>query len=243
MATPAQLVETVNSATGVPLPTVVDIDRKLVKAKLRTKTGRGLHAARMTPLDAARLLAGVLGSPQANTAADAVERYSRTAPDRARSSDKLFATAKLHDLGALPARHSFIEALAALIASAATGSLARMMAASKEDWSPSIEVFAFTRATRGRIRIAGLPNALTVYVEYGPAAPGTHPAGKIDRRRKALADDSIGDLEQSRRITERTILAIATLLSKDDRHERNDGDGILERPFTRRRRDRGIPIR
>jgi hypothetical protein len=42
----------------MPLPTVVDIDRKLVKAKLRTKEGRGFNAAQMAPLDAARLLNG-----------------------------------------------------------------------------------------------------------------------------------------------------------------------------------------
>jgi hypothetical protein len=218
MATPAELVQTVSSTTGVPLPTVVDIDRKLVKAKLRTKHGRGLHAARMTPLDAARLLTAVLGSPQANAAADAVERYAQTFPDRARSSDKLFATAKLNDLAALTARHSFVEALAALLVSAATGSLATMIAASEKGWTPSIEVFAFTRATRGRIRIAGLSNGLTASIEYLPA-PASTKNPKHRRDRTALAGESIGDLEQSRRITELTILPIARLLAKESQHE------------------------
>jgi hypothetical protein len=217
MATPAQLVRMVSSATGVPLPTIVDIDRKLVKGKLRTKGGRGFNAARMTPLDAARLLTAVLGSPQANEAAAAVERYALTCPDKTRSSDKLFAAAELKDLAALPARHSFVEALAALIVSAATGSLAAMIAASEEGWSPSIEVFAFTRATRGRIRIAGLRNGLTASVEYVPAPLGirTRRAKKVGPGRIALADDDAGDLEQSRRITERTILSIAGLLAQE----------------------------
>jgi hypothetical protein len=205
MATPAELMNAISDATGVPLATVVDIDRKLMKAKLRTKFGRGFHAARMTPLDAARLLTAVLGSPQANAAADAVESYALTSPERARSSDKLFAAAKLDDLAALPARHSFVEGLAALIASASTGSLAKMEGC-------SIEVFAFTRAVRGRIRIAGLPNGFTASIEYAPTV------SKTKRRRDR--DESVGDLEQSRRITEQTLLPIARLLAKDSRHER-----------------------
>jgi hypothetical protein len=211
----------VSATTGVPLPTVVDIDRKLVKGKLRTKGGRGFNAAHMTPLDAARLLTAVLGSPQANTSVEAVERYAKTRVDKARSSDKLFGAAKLDDLAALPARHSFVDALAALIVSAATGSLAKLTANSSDGWLPHIEVFAFTRATRGRIRIAGLPNGLTASLEYISAVAETKPARakKIGRRRDALADESVGDLEQSRRITERTVLAIARLLAEESQHE------------------------
>jgi hypothetical protein len=204
MATPAKLVETLSATTGVPLATVIDIDRKLVTARLRTKTGRGRSAARMTALDAARLLTGVLASPQANMAAEAVALYGATAPDEERSSAKLYGSARLRDLAALPARHSFVEALAALIASAATGTLAA--------GTPSIEVFAFTRAVRGRIRVAGLPSRLTASVEYVPVS---------GRATKDRADANAGDLEQSRRITERTILPIARLLVNGRSHERD----------------------
>lgn len=210
MATPAQLVQTISSATGVPLPTVVDIDRKLVKAKLRTKEGRGFNAAQMAPLDAARLLTAVLGSAHANTAADAVARYAKTWPDRTRSSEKLFATAMLDDLTKLSARHSFVDALGALITSAATGSLAKLIAITEDGWKPMIEVFAFTRATRGRIRIAGLPNGLTASIEYIPA-----PGGRNSRRKPGRTEEESGDLEQSRRITERTILPVAALLAEN----------------------------
>jgi hypothetical protein len=81
MASPGELVRTVSSVTGVPLPTIVAIDRRLVKAKLRTKGGRGFNAAQMTALDAARLLTGVLASPHANSAVDVVRRYSQTHAD------------------------------------------------------------------------------------------------------------------------------------------------------------------
>ena len=212
MASPAELVQTVSSLTGVALPTVVDIDRKLVKAGLRTKGGRGFNAARMSPLDAARLLTAVLAGPQATEAADAVERYSNTHADKTCSSEKLFATAKLADLGTLPDPHSFVDALAALISSASTGALAELVASEE---MPSIEVFAFTRAVRGRIRIAGLPDGLTASVEYCPA-PATPRSSRHKRRpvRDAPEDERIGDLEQSRRITERTIWPIARLLAK-----------------------------
>jgi hypothetical protein len=214
MATPPQLFKTVSSATGVPLATIVDIDRWLVKAKLRTKKGRGLNAARMTPLDAARLLTAVLASPQSNEAAAAVERYGLTVPDRTRSSEKLFAAAKLDDLAALSLHLSFVDALAALIGSVANGSLAAVIARSATSSAPSIEVFAFTRAVKGRIRLAGLPNGFTTSIEYIPAA-GVK--GKPRGRREA--DQDAGDLEQSRRITERTILAVASLLAKDSSDE------------------------
>jgi hypothetical protein len=206
----------VSRATGVPLATIVDIDRRLVKGKLRTKGGRGFNAARMTPLDAARLVTAVLASPQANAAADAVARYSQTRVDKTRSSDKLFAVANLDDLAALPGRHSFVEGLASLIASASTGSLAKLMTGSKDEWVPQIEVFAFTRAIRGRIRIAGLSNGPAASVEYVPA--GGVKSGRTRKVRPSgavAADESAGDLEQSRRITARTLLPIARLLAAE----------------------------
>jgi hypothetical protein len=220
MATPAQLAQMVSDVTGVPLATIVDLDRRLVKGKLRTISGRGFNAARMTPLDAARLLTAVLASPQANVAVEAVERYMQTQVDRARSSDRLFTTTGLDDLAALSVRHSFVDALTALIASASTGSLAKLIAASDNGWIPQIEVFAFTRAVRGRIRIAGLPNGMTGSVEFFPTAAGEPPRAKRERRRMPPANDGAGDLEQSRRVTDRTILPIARLLVSESRDDR-----------------------
>jgi hypothetical protein len=211
----------VSQVMGVPLPTVVDIDRKLVKAELRAKTGRGFNAAQMTPVDAARILTAVLASPQANTSAEAVERYAQTRPDKTRSSDHLFRAVNIEDLAALPARHSFVDGFTALIKSAAIGSLGKLMAASESDWTPHIEVFAFTRATRGRIRIAGLPNGLTASIEYIPATGIKTGRGETTRRKRiALDEDGPGDLEQSRRITERTILPIARLLAAESGNDR-----------------------
>jgi hypothetical protein len=137
------------------------------------------------------------------------------------SSDKPFGFANLGDLAALPAKHSFVDALAELIASASTGSLEKLIAASKDGWVPHIEVFGFTRAIRGRIRIAGLPDEFTASVEYVPTALGIKPrrARKIDPSRTIGADGGLGDLEQSRRVTERTILPIARLFSAESGSE------------------------
>lgn len=211
MATPPELMQAVSEATGVALGTIVDLDRWLVKAKLRTKGGRGLNAARMNALDAARLLTAVLASPQSNRAAESVQRYGKTKPDKMRSSEKLFAATGLEHLAILSANHSFIEALAAIIASAGNDSFAKLMPPTRDGTAPNIEVFAFTQATRGRITLSNLPGGLAASVEYHPnkAHEGS------DHRTRAIVKAELGDLEQSRRVTERTILPIAKLLAEE----------------------------
>jgi hypothetical protein len=218
MTSPSQLVRTLSETTGVSLPTVIDIDRRLLKAGLRTKGGRGLYAARVTALDVARLLTVVLASAQANLAAGAVDRYTQTQVDRARSSEKLFAASGLADLAALPIRHSFIEGLANLISSTAHGALARIIKKNKNRAPPIMEIFAFTQATYGRIRLAGLPNGITVNIEYLPTSGEKGARAKKENRGIAGVNEPAGDLEQSRRVTERTILAVAQLLAEESEH-------------------------
>lgn len=208
MATPAQLMETISLVTGTPMATVIDIDRKLTKAGLRTKGGRGFSAAQMTPRDAAHLLTAMLAAPQSTDAALAVERYMHTCIDEERSSRGLFGATGLGDLVGLTARHGFIDSLVAVIVSATGGGLSQLRRETGGDWKPRIEVFAFTRVTRARIRISGLPSRATASVEYIPIG-----------RPKAPPIDDIGDLEQSRRITGRTIFSVAELLGLEGDHE------------------------
>lgn len=215
MATPAQLMESVSNATGVPLATVVDIDRRLVAAGLRTKGGRGFSVARMTPLDAARLLTAILGSPFAKTSAEAVARYARTRVDDQRSREGLYASLGVPELAALAERHSFIDALAALLKALAVGSLTTDALAPNPTSKPRIEVFAFTRATAGRLKLYDFPTNRSATVEY--ALP--HARRARSRDGKGAAAENTGDLEQSRRVTERTLLAIATLLSEESGDE------------------------
>jgi hypothetical protein len=216
MANPAQLVRRVSDITGVSLATVTDLDRRLVAASLRSKGGRGLHAAQITPVDAARLLTAILGSAQANLAAGAVDRYARTQVDRTRSSEKIFAGSGLADLASLPARHGFVEGLERLITSAADGALAQLIEKAEQQFAPpSIEIFAFTQATYARIRLTGLPSGMVANVEYVPARTPRGRPSKIAGRGIAGANEIAGDLEQSRRITERTILAVADLFAEE----------------------------
>ncbi len=206
MVSPAELVEAISDVTGVSLPTVTDIDRRLVKADLRSRAGRGRHVAMTTTLDAARLLSAILASPQSNKAADAVRRYEATRVDAMRSSNALFREIQLDDLATLIAGHSFVEGLAALLASAASGSLHSLLRSLPDTAPPRIEIYAFTRASRGRIRLSGLPERKTASLEYEPLTKGFD----------APAAD-LGDLEQSRRITERTIYRIAARLREEGR--------------------------
>jgi hypothetical protein len=198
MASASDLIQTLSDATGVPFGTVFDIDRWLVKGKLRPVGGRRFGAAMMTPLDAARMLTAILASPQSNKAAEAVQRYEQTRPDKLRSSQELFAEIGLDDLAALPDRHSFVDGLAAIISSAAQGSLADYIQNSKAVERASIEVSAVTNATRASIRV------LDANVEYTTGIDGP----VRSNRGKTMV---VGDLQETRQITDQTILMIAHL--------------------------------
>ena len=204
MASPGQLVETLSAVTGLPKGSVVDLDRRLVTANLRSMGGRGRNAALMTPQDTAHLITAILAAPQANQAADAVLRFKATEVDRRRSSDGFFEATGLSDLTELALAHSFVEALACLITSAAAGSLAEMTVSASVE-PPQIEIVALTRAVIGRIRISGLPSGLTASLEYA-LPPG----------RQAPMQVVSGDLEQFRRITGHTIFAVATLFREEN---------------------------
>ena len=129
----------------------------------------------------------------------------------------MFGGIEVNELADLAARHSFVDGLAALIFSASKGALAAMATASRDRWRPHIEVYAFTRATYGRIRLSGMPNGKTASVEYILARTAKERAGRnaMSRNKDASVAEARGDLEQSRRVTERTILAVAELLRED----------------------------
>ena len=204
MASPSQLVETLSAVTGLPLASVVDLDRRLAKAGLRGKSGRGLNVARMTPRDAAHLLTALLASSQANQAEEAVRRYGATRIERTRSSEQMVAI--VAELAQLGGKHGFIDGLASLILSASSGSLADALAADERLQPPQIEVTALTRTTLGRIRITGLPDGMTASLEYVPLSLSRLPSNQ--------AGAAFGDLEQLRRVTGHTIYALAALFAE-----------------------------
>lgn len=186
MATPGDLVRVLAGALGVPEATLVVHDRNLLGAGLRSKKGRGRGAPSVTARDLAHLLTAILGSAQVKDSADTVRRYSNTHPHAPRSSAGLYGKLGIAELAALPRRHSFIDALEALIVAASAGSLARKL----------IEVAALNPGTSGDIRLAGTGRAASI-----------HYATKQTRQPRAATD-----LEQYRRISETTILSAAELV-------------------------------
>ena len=110
MASPGELVRKLSELLGIPEPTIVLHDRNLVIAGLRSKTGRGKSAARMTARDAAPLLIAVLGSSQVKDSVQTVRRYKETrfiAIVSGGYDDS--ASVVLRDL---PPDHSFVDAIA-----------------------------------------------------------------------------------------------------------------------------------
>jgi|SRR6516164_7038497 hypothetical protein len=118
--TPGQLVKAVSIALQVPEETVVVHDRNLVVAGLRTKSGRGPSAAKVTPHDAARLLVATLGSARSKDSVHTVREFE-TAVFR---SDPFGFIANIEHpaLAELPDGHNFIEALTSLIKAASADS-------------------------------------------------------------------------------------------------------------------------
>jgi len=132
--TPGQLVKAMAVALNVPEETVVQHDRNLVVAGLRTKGGRGPSAPEVTLLDAARLLVATLASKRNKDSVATVRAF-----EHAVSLPKLFSKSfraggapseldqylvKLEKLYAdlslshLREDHSFMEAVVSLIAEA-----------------------------------------------------------------------------------------------------------------------------
>ena len=126
MATPGQLVRTMADVLGIPPTTVAQFDRQLAEAGLRTVGGRGTSAAKVTATDAANLLIAVLGSPLSGPSIKAAKQTCETfgsLQTRERSEPQKFRQVRLLSLATLPIKHTFREALAALIQGASEGEL------------------------------------------------------------------------------------------------------------------------
>lgn len=224
---------------GLPEETIAVYDRYLRTEGLRSKSGRGASAAKITPRDAAHLLTAILGSGEIKHAAASVRRYAETRPLGRGSAKKLYRSTGLDELISLPAAHSFVDALEALIASAATGSLAGHMAAEArqsraraQDVAPLVEIALLTPGTVADIRIAGLASGETASVRYALPSPWdgqprsyVPPDAELDEwettvRKLRGAPEEV-DRETYQRISMRTILRIADALApgKEKRDE------------------------
>ena len=228
MASPGELVEEAARALGLPVATLTVHDRNLVIAGARSKGGRGPSAAKVTARDAAHLLVAVLASAQVKESVHSLTRYRKTRALQAASSDALYDGLGVPELTALPASHSFVDAIEALIASSAQGSLAKLMQLDKprrkdraEALTPRMEIAALTPGTIGDVRISGTGKNVSRSVRY--ALPGPLNSKSAARpspddwdawETMIRANRKDGDFVQYRRISEHTIIAIARLLAE-----------------------------
>jgi hypothetical protein len=133
--TPGQLVKAISIALDVPQETISAHDRVLQLGGLRTTGGRGLSAAQVTPLDAARLMTATLAAPRIKDSVSTVQSYERAqrlprfVSEQFRKNGRLTVREQeqqdLENLHAdlsfirLPDGHSFVEALESIITDAA----------------------------------------------------------------------------------------------------------------------------
>jgi hypothetical protein len=220
VASPGELVRKFSELLGIAEATIVLHDRNLVVAGLRSKSGRGNSAARMTARDAAHLLVAVLGSSHVKDSAETVRRYRETRFHKSASGGYDDSTiAALRDL---PPDHSFVDAIEALIAAAADGSLKLYVNVSEVEgekigYEAIIEITVQTPGLLGDISIRGgdasghgrygLPNPYDQHQSLHP------PTEEVDAWKQKLNDYYVeSDLTQYRHVTAKTILELGQIL-------------------------------
>jgi len=200
----------------------------LARSSISTQAGGRPSCARsrraprsaMTPLDAARLLPAVLGSPQANTGGGG-RALQPDVPTRLRSSEKLFGR-RSSPISPPPRPASFVRCARGADRIGPRGSLAGHDGRFEDSWRPSIEVVRVHAGTGGRIRISGLPDGFTASIEYVPCR--RHQS----KRRPGRAVNPMKcrrSLKQSRRITDNRFVRRKTI-GKEDHMSETSENGI-----------------
>lgn len=175
MASPGELVKLIAACTGEDEPTVSVHDRNLVIAGLRSKSGRGRSAAKVTARDAACILTALLGSAKVRDSVDTVHRYEASQEAEAREiGHHKWAEFVIPEMAALPLSHSFVDALEALIQITAEHRLFGLR---------HLHIHVRSPATHARITMAcerGSEKGLShIQTNYGPSGPP--PAWMLDK--------------------------------------------------------------
>jgi hypothetical protein len=219
MATPGQLVRIMAETLGVPAETVTNYDRVLSENGMRSKSGRGRGAAKVTAGDAANLLIAIMGSPIAGASVKEAANTCRTygsLPVLGHVSGTIaFAKLGLPALDELPNKHTLHDGLSALIDSAAKGEHYRIPRYSIPGVGVSDPLFG--------INLAGPQPWAEIYADGTGTGEGKKFARLVYNTIKIVVGHAIplksdrqdkGNLSQSRRITYRTIRALGSLLAK-----------------------------
>jgi hypothetical protein len=211
MATPGELIEAMAMTLGISIATVAQFDRQLSESGLRSKSGRGSSAAKVTPRDAANLLISILAAPVAGSsiknAARTCEIYGAL-PNRSAAFHKLdFSKFGLHKLSALPNEHCLLQALSTAIEGVMSGEVMKL---------PSVK-------RKGRRD----SSSWVIYSQFGIGFGGPRPWAEIRAHDTFVSERSAArliytsdakkriesDLYQERRITFATIRTLGLLLS------------------------------
>ncbi len=189
MATPRQLVEDTAEILGVSEATVVVHDRNLATAPtpLRSVAGRGRAAARVTAGDAANLLIAVAASESVKDSAKTVLAYRDLVGGSAVDSG-------IQSYDELPARHTFGQALAALIEAAAAKEITQ---------SRNLNLTVTCRGPRATAKIEWEINGKSSWTLYEPQS-------KWPARTKLRP---VGDLERMTTVTENTIFRLGAAVA------------------------------
>jgi len=113
----------VAEALGEAEPTVIQHDRNLFAAGLRTKGGRGSSAAKTTLRDAAHLTIAVMGTQFVRDSVEVVKGFGATKVWKESQNERGWAGYCVPELAGLPDEHTLIDAVEALFLSITTGSL------------------------------------------------------------------------------------------------------------------------
>jgi hypothetical protein len=203
------------ASLGIPVATVIQYDRQLAESGLRTKGGRGLSAAAVTPRDAANLLIAIAASPLAGpTVKEAVrtcEAYGSLKELERVSLIERFPKFGLPTLASLPAGHSLREALSVLIDSAGKGETFHI----PDREGPLTADFCFV------VRFEG-PQPWAEILADGSLGEGkpsqmarlVYTSGWMAKGLRKRRPAGRGDLHQTRNISFATIRALGSLIGR-----------------------------
>jgi hypothetical protein len=223
MASPGQLVTCIAEALKIPEPTVVQYDRLLAENGLRSKGGRGLSAAKVTPGDAANLLIAILGSPVAGAsikpAIETCKVYGGLPVRLGAEGEriKVFKKIGFPTLSKLPKSHTLRDGVVALIEAAGAGESLWIEPEPGDGTNPDEPYVGSDRLVY--LTLEG-PSAWAEIIadasvtENLPELTGrfVYHRAKRSRDGRRWIDPDTADLNQSRSITLKTIRRIAELL-------------------------------
>lgn len=229
MATPGQLCTETAQLLGLERNTTATAWRLLRENSKVTTGGRGRSAAHCVPADAANLLIAVIGKLPLKSIFSSWERYSALP---VRTSDVTVGASARHigrdplgkrwqldipEFRRLKVKHTFSEALGALIASVASASLNSVIANWQGDISrysePFVQVRFFGPFPQAEIAIGKIgsdPDAFTqrtMYSDIPEDFPELNSWADTPRR-----SDETGDLNQIMIISNKTIFGLGELL-------------------------------